>query len=333
MVMADMTVVETAAPEGQTSSFFTVQAGDKITLSCENIRKDQKSCDRTTWTYRNFMQEGTIFENGQMNKNTIPDSSRLSLTANCSLVIKKITLQDAGIYTCKQNLLANQESLVDVSVIRVSEQENNGDVSLRCSLQEHNYCTHTVEWVFEQKMPSGVEVLSYSCLATVTFTTSLFNQKSNIYELLKCKVTDKTTGEVQLFSFRPPSFDEEDGEKDATATAKTTTNTATLLTTRKPTIATATTANLPSVSRKWTSLEGNATDNRTYSRHQDFIYFLRCIIVSVGLAALLMLVVAVNKWAKAKEHNWKKRNQIKKMKTLEPKLNVNTTSCGIRTDY
>lgn len=110
-----------AAPKGQTSSFFTVQTGDKITLSCENVRKDQKNCDRTTWTYRNFMQEGTIFENGQINKDATTDSSRLSLTANCSLVIKKVTLQDAGLYTCRQNLLANQdsqESLVDVSVIR-----------------------------------------------------------------------------------------------------------------------------------------------------------------------------------------------------------------------
>ncbi|XP_032440496.1 uncharacterized protein LOC116733776 isoform X3 [Xiphophorus hellerii] len=293
-----------AAPEGQTSSSFTVQTGDKITLSCENVRKDQKNCDRTTWTYRNFMQEGTIFENGQINKDAATDSSRLSLTANCSLVIKKVTLQDAGLYTCRQNLLANQdsqESLVDVSVIRVSEPEFNDDVSLRCSLQEHNYCTHTVEWVYDQKMPSGVKVISYSCRTTVTFTKSVFNQKSNIYELLKCKVTAKTTGEVQLFSFRPQSEDEEDGEKDATTTAKTATNTATLLTTRKPTIAIATTADLPSFSRKWTSIKGNATDNRKYSKQQDFIYFLRCITVSVGLAALLMLVVSVNKWAKTKE--------------------------------
>ncbi|XP_008395566.2 uncharacterized protein LOC103457303 [Poecilia reticulata] len=280
-------------PEGQPSSFFTVQAGDKITLPCENLRKDQKTCDRTTWTYRNFMQEGTIFENGQMNKDATTKSGRLSLTANCSLVIKTITLQDAGLYTCKQNLLASQDlqdSLVDVSVIRVSEQEFHGDVSLRCSVQEHNYCTHTVEWVYDQKMPSGVEVLSYSCRATVTFTASLFNQKSNIYELLKCKVTSKTTGEVQLFSFRPQSDEE---EEDAT----TTTNTPTLLTTRKPTVAIATT----SISRKWTSLRGKATDNRKYSKQQDFIYFLRCIIVTVCLAALLILVVAVNMWAKTKE--------------------------------
>ncbi|PWA27700.1 hypothetical protein CCH79_00000631, partial [Gambusia affinis] len=290
------------AAEGKTSSFFTVQAGDKITLSCENIRKDQKNCDRTTWTYRNFMQEGTIFENGQINKDATTDSSRLSLTADCSLVIKKITLQDAGLYTCKQNQLANQdsqESLVDVSVIKVSEPEFNDDVSLHCSLQEHKYCTHTVEWVYDQKMPSGVKVLLYSCRATVTFTTSLLSQKSNIYELLKCKVTAKT-GEVQLFGFRPQSLDEEDGEKDATTTAKTTTTTATLLATRKPTIAIATAVDLPSFSRKWTRIEGNATDNRKYSKQQDFIYSLRCIIVSVGLAALLMLVVAVNKWAKTK---------------------------------
>ncbi|XP_014889454.1 uncharacterized protein LOC106948352 [Poecilia latipinna] len=282
------------APEGQPSSFFTVQAGDKITLPCENLRKDQKTCDRTTWTYRNFMQEGTIFENGQINKDATTKSGRLSLSANCSLVIKTITLQDAGLYSCKQNRPAShdsQDSLVDVSVIRVSEEEFNGDFSLRCSLQEHHYCTHTVEWVYDQKMPSGVEVLSYSCWATVTFTASFFSQKSNIYELLKCKVT-KTTGEAQLFRFRPQSDEEEDGEKDAT----TTTNTPTLLTTRKPTVAIATT----SVSRKWTSLSGNATDNRKNSKQQDFIYFLRCIIVSVGLAALLILVVAVNMWAKTK---------------------------------
>ncbi|XP_016533331.1 uncharacterized protein LOC107837688 [Poecilia formosa] len=322
------------APEGRPSSFFTVQAGDKITLPCENLRKDQKTCDRTTWTYRNFMQEGTIFENGQINKDATTKSGRLSLSANCSLVIKTITLQDAGLYSCKQNRPAShdsQDSLVDVSVIRVSEKEFNGDFSLHCSLQEHNYCTHTVEWVYDQKMPSGVEVLSYSCWATVTFTASFFNQKSNLYELLKCKVTTKTTGEAQLFRFRPQSDEEEDGEKDAT-----TTNTPTLLTTRKPTVAIATT----SVSRKWTSLSGNATDNRKYSKQQDFIYFLRCIIVSVGLAALLILVVAVNMWAKTKEF----RTQLEEEPTKEDedkvtyennkeaKLNLITTPRRIRTD-
>ena len=83
---------------------------------------DQDKCDRTTWIFvdsRSTVVDLITF--GQIGRNAEAKSDRLSVTANCSLVIKKVTDEDAGFYFWrhydKSGQQQDQDSLVHLSVI------------------------------------------------------------------------------------------------------------------------------------------------------------------------------------------------------------------------
>lgn len=44
----------------------------------------------------------TFFESGKIHEDARDKSVRLNVTANCYLVLKKVTVQDAGFYYCRQ---------------------------------------------------------------------------------------------------------------------------------------------------------------------------------------------------------------------------------------
>ncbi|XP_042246118.1 uncharacterized protein LOC121882147 isoform X1 [Thunnus maccoyii] len=110
------------AVTGQTSLYITVRDGDEVTLSCENVMTDQDKCDRITWLFNGLRSTATValIELGQIVENAKAKSDRLSVTANCSLVIKKVTVEDVGRYTCRQfksGQEQGQDSRVDLSVV------------------------------------------------------------------------------------------------------------------------------------------------------------------------------------------------------------------------
>ena len=73
-------------------------------MSCKNVMTDQDKFNRTTWIFsrsRNTLIE--LIKLGQIGENAKAESDRLSVTADCSLVIKTITVEDAGRYVCRQN--------------------------------------------------------------------------------------------------------------------------------------------------------------------------------------------------------------------------------------
>lgn len=95
----------------------------------------------------------------------------------------------------------------------VTEHENNNKVIVNCSVLTHAHCRHTVEWLHEGKNKiSDVDIKPGSCSVTVTFKRSHRDQKSQFYNSLKCKVTDKHTKEEKLFPFKLKSSGEKTGE-------------------------------------------------------------------------------------------------------------------------
>lgn len=93
------------AASGQHSSLI-VRIDDEATLPCENVKHGQDNCDNIEWLFNDFIERNTVtlFEHGQK------EADRLNVTAGCALVIKKVTDQDVGCYTCRQFISGSQHS-------------------------------------------------------------------------------------------------------------------------------------------------------------------------------------------------------------------------------
>ncbi|KAK1889486.1 Pregnancy-specific beta-1-glycoprotein 5 [Dissostichus eleginoides] len=80
------------------------------------------------------------FTDGQIHSEAKAKSDRLRVTENCSLVIKNVTEEDAGLYTCKQFRPGEQQgsfSPVYLSVVTMTEHQDNDEVKLRCCVKTY----------------------------------------------------------------------------------------------------------------------------------------------------------------------------------------------------
>ncbi|XP_067428290.1 uncharacterized protein [Thunnus thynnus] len=258
---------------GQTS-LYTVRDGDDATLPCENVVTVQDKCGSTSWIFVSKRKAVELIRLGQIGEKVKDQSDRLSVTANGSLVIKKVTVEDVGAYTCRQYKSGQQQGQdyrVDLSVVTMTEHKDNDKVMLNCTVLTRGECDQTVKWVYEgNDWDVNIQHMNESqssCFATVTFTTSHLAETSKYSESFKCNVTDFYTGKVHLFAFSPQSSGEDTTTTKSTKTTK-------LLTTSTPT----TTTNDPKTKQ----------------------VKLRFIIVSMGLTALIIIVVSVNIWTRIK---------------------------------
>ncbi|XP_049445804.1 uncharacterized protein LOC125896888 isoform X3 [Epinephelus fuscoguttatus] len=116
-------VLQFTAETGQTRLSFTVRAGDDVTLPCGNVINSHDKCRGTSWLSSGSLGKTAeeLISHGQISNSVIgkAKSSRLSVTADCSLVIKKVTHDDVGRYSCRQFRSGRQvsDSQVDLSVI------------------------------------------------------------------------------------------------------------------------------------------------------------------------------------------------------------------------
>ncbi|XP_042072208.1 uncharacterized protein LOC102303141 isoform X3 [Haplochromis burtoni] len=196
---------------GDLSLSFTVRDGDNVTLPCENMIKNHHSCDTTTWLFTDSRGKAAVelVNLGQI-KETVK-SDRLSVTAECSLVIKKVTAEDVGRYTCRQfrgnpGKQQGPDAVVYLSDVIMTEQKSRDQVTLNCSVQVHGHCEHKVKWIHNSeglnRDYSNIKTLQSPCSAAVTFIKSSYSHISN--SDFKCNVTTED-GREQLFTFSPHS--------------------------------------------------------------------------------------------------------------------------------
>nr|XP_029138457.1 uncharacterized protein LOC114921946 isoform X2 [Labrus bergylta] len=105
---------------------FKASLGEDATLSCETVIQDQQECEYTTWlvTYSGNREAVVqLVRHGQV-KNSGVKSDRLRVTEDCSLVIKKITEEDAGRYYCQQYISGNRTGNVTRVHLSVTKSED-----------------------------------------------------------------------------------------------------------------------------------------------------------------------------------------------------------------
>ncbi|XP_028253762.1 uncharacterized protein LOC114429114 [Parambassis ranga] len=269
---------------GRTSIFK--RGGEDVTLSCEKVIDDQNNCDGTTWSYSPWRVLHTtgLIRLGQINED-IPNKDRLSVTENCSLIIKEVREEDAGQYVCQQYKTKEQPptrvhySYVYLSVVIMTESKNTDQVDLFCSVVPYDRCSHTVRWLLNGEdldgLQSDISITKSECSSTLTFLDQT-NFVYNSQNLLKCEVTDYETRKVQQFDFNHQTSG--DSQTAATEPPPTT--------------------------------ETKGPDQS----------LLRSIIVSVGLAALIITAVTVCLWTRAKGTQRQKDEGRVSIKYLHMKL-------------
>ncbi|XP_060947962.1 uncharacterized protein LOC133024810 [Limanda limanda] len=180
-------------------SYIIVRAGAEVTLPCVNLRDDHVNCEATDWLFSDSLVN--LFVNRQLDRSEISKSKadRLRLAANCFLVIREVTAEDAGHYTCRQygqTAQQYEDHLFTVSVVNVTEQKRTDEVTLSCSLSPSGTCRE-VKWLFMNmdvtENNKDLKTSQSSCSATVSFSKSHFDHQMKNYSSLTCKVDDERT--------------------------------------------------------------------------------------------------------------------------------------------
>ncbi|XP_075940083.1 uncharacterized protein LOC142941854 isoform X3 [Anarhichas minor] len=236
-----------------------------------------KNCDSTEWIFDAPRRRSAVYlvRDGKIHEEAKAKSDRLSVSEKCSLVIKNVKEEDVGRYDCRQlrsGQLLGENADVFLSVVTMTEHEDNDEVTLRCSVLTSGPCEHRVKWLLQgqdvEEDNKDFKTSQSFCSTSLMFLTSHFIYTSR-FNSFQCEVTrgDK----VQQFSFRNSPSGEKTGDDTITATTESTPT--------EDVTKAANTTTPSAISSSW----------------------WRFISVSVGLAALIIIVVAVNIRARIKE--------------------------------
>ncbi|XP_014825385.1 PREDICTED: uncharacterized protein LOC106905216 [Poecilia mexicana] len=251
-------------------SSVLMRSGDNMVLSCQHVINGQINCNGTVWVYSNTNYSVELVTLGKVN-NVQSKSNRLSVAANCSLVMRNITVKDAGYYDCQQYKFRNDpskhildhQSGVSLSVIHITKQKDTDKVTLNCSVETRGDCGYRVKWL-DNCYTGSIALINCAtrhsgCSAAVCFIEHFYSQSCEF----KCEVTNGETR--QAFNFNRQSTEDKSAETTCNAT-------------KKPED---TTTSVPT--RNSLSNEG-----------------IKFIIFSVGLVALSGTVLVVHIWIKGK---------------------------------
>ncbi|XP_068454860.1 uncharacterized protein [Clinocottus analis] len=258
MVTASLLMLQVSISTAAISEQYIVRAaGDEATLPCGEETPGQDECDTTTWSFIGSGKTVPLVKYGKIQKEVKDKSDRLNVSEKCSLVIKNVTDEDVGTYTCRRDKTRQDEdAYVDLSVVTMTEHEDAGEVTVSCSVATYGQCGLTVKWLLEGS-ESDVVTSQPACSA-------LLRIKKPHFESFKCEVIKQDMTGVYNFTFS-----------------------------RRPSSAAATTTTTTPPTRN----EPNVTNKKTAENN---LYGFRSIVVLVGLAALIVSVVAVNLWIRSK---------------------------------
>nr|XP_057929712.1 uncharacterized protein LOC131129821 isoform X2 [Doryrhamphus excisus] len=197
-----------------------VKDGDDATLPCEHLLDSQVSCG-LTWLLTAGLNTYEVITSGQISWMFMSQKNRLSVMADCSLVIKKVTAQDAGDYFCRiYQGNSTKDSLVSLYVVTCEYSsscvlffffllmkssacspvtvKSIGEETMMASCIVHSpaLCQHQVKWLFHQtrvdsKHPHIKTFHPSNCNTTASFPSflSIYSTK----ELLQCQVKYSST--------------------------------------------------------------------------------------------------------------------------------------------
>ncbi|CAI5684420.1 unnamed protein product [Oreochromis niloticus] len=300
MFLCLMLMIQIAVSVNETSMFMKV--GGDVTLLCLNVIDEQNNCNGTTWTFasRNKPTAVELITLGQIGEEAETKSDRLSVTANCSLLIKKLTVEDVGFYSCQQykveetpsNHTLVHQSQVHLSVITLTEHKDTDMVKLSCSVVTHAECHHTVKWLLRGQAvdKENKQIVTSQTDCSTTLSILKYNYLySSSHKILKCEVTDTKTGKVQLFTFSHQTSGEETGDTKTTKKpARKTETTTTIKTLLKSDDTTA----------KTVESESTTANNKPSGDSQHGVLWF--IIPAVGLVSLLIVVVFFIRWKRTR---------------------------------
>ncbi|XP_023203875.1 uncharacterized protein LOC111611412 [Xiphophorus maculatus] len=263
-----------------TRSSVFIRSGDDTVLSCQHVISGQINCNGTAWLYSNTSGSVELVTLGKV-KNVQSKSNRLSVAANCSLVMRNITVKDAGYYECQQykseaepskHILVHHSG-VSLSVVHMSEQKVTDVVTLTCSVETRGQCEYRVKWLTDCSTGNIASINCTTqhsgCSAAVCFLDLSYTQRCEF----QCEVTDGET--KQIFNFNHQSTEDKSGKTTCNPTRKTEDATSVLPT------------------RNSLSSEG-----------------IKIIIFSLGLVALSGSVLFVHIWIRIKGNKtWTVRNK------------------------
>ncbi|XP_034755274.1 uncharacterized protein LOC117961020 [Etheostoma cragini] len=270
----------TAAATRPYMSFSAVRVGDEVTLPCHT---PNQACDSPKWIFTDSSRTATVdlVRDGRIVEKAKAKSDRLSVTENCSLVIKKVTEEDAGHYGCVEFRLRQQapDTVVILSVVTMTEHQDSDEVTLRCSVSTYGPCRHTVKWLFKShdvdKDHKDLRTSQSPCYTSVTFPTSHFSYTSR-YQIFRCEVTEGD--KVQEFPFSPQS--------SGGVTTTTTTESTESLTTE--------------------SSITSGTNDASPGQQGVLVYIMEALV----LVALLITIVAVISWKKMKGNTTRENDNV-----------------------
>ncbi|XP_054473966.1 uncharacterized protein LOC129106773 [Anoplopoma fimbria] len=177
----------------------------------------------------------------------------------------------------------------------MTEHKDTDEVTLICSVSSYGGCRHKVKWLLQgqdvDKDHKELKTSTSSCRASLMFLTSHYVYTSR-YKTVKCEVTEGD--KVKQFPFNIWPSGEKKG--DAATTTTTTSPTTTLST---------------SPVKKTTSEEKTVTASEKYKNQTEQGWWWWSLIsVSVGVAALLVITVAVIAWKRTKRNKTKRDDHV-----------------------